>query len=56
MNKSDSIIVHSTSEGKLYINEKEFFNNNKVKEMVKKLINSSVYQDIKFNRKGIGKK
>lgn len=36
----------STREGRLYIPTKDFFKQDKVKQMVTKLINSSVYKDI----------
>ncbi len=55
MNKPESNIVHSTSEGKLYIKEEEFFNNDRVRDMVKRLINSSVYTNIKANRREASK-
>lgn len=52
MNKTENSVVHSTAEGKLYIKEKEFFNNDRVRNMVKRLINSSVYTSIKSNQRG----
>lgn len=50
MKTSDNIIVHSTSDGKLFIEEKEFFASEKVQNIVKKLLNSSVYKGIKSDR------
>jgi len=50
MKSNNKIIVHSTSGGKLFIKEKEFFSNGKVQGMVKKLLDSSVYKSIKAEK------
>jgi hypothetical protein len=44
---SGKIIVHGTSQGKLYIKEKEFFNNSNVRSILAKLINSTTVKAIK---------
>lgn len=47
MSKSKKVsYVKSTKEGRLYIPTSDFFKQEKVKDMVDKLINSSVYKDI----------
>ncbi|MGN6618525.1 MAG: hypothetical protein ACTHJ5_15230 [Ilyomonas sp.] len=40
-------IIRSTESGRLYIENYDFFNQEKVKQMVEKLINSNVYKKIK---------
>lgn len=40
-------IIRSTESGRLYIENYDFFNQEKVKQMVEKLINSNVYKEIK---------
>jgi len=50
MKTSDNVNIHSTSGGKLYIKEKEFFASDKVQGMVKKLLSSSVYKNIKSDK------
>lgn len=44
---TDKVIIHGTSEGKLFIEESEFFNNNKVKAIFKKLFKSNIYKELK---------
>ena len=45
--KNDQIPFHATSTGRLYINENEFFKTPKVRRMIDKLLNSSLYKEIK---------
>jgi len=44
---SEKIRVHATSEGRLYIDENEFFRNPKIRRMIEKMLNSSLYKEIK---------
>jgi hypothetical protein len=46
-NKKDKVRFHASSTGRLYIKEDEFFKTSKVKGIIKKLLNSSIYKDIK---------
>lgn len=43
---SEKSYVKSTREGRLYIPTEDFFKQDKIKKMVHKLMNSSVYKDI----------
>lgn len=45
--KNDQVQFHASSTGRLYIKEDEFFKTSKVKGIIKKLLNSSIYKDIK---------
>jgi hypothetical protein len=45
--KKDQVQFHASSTGRLYIKEDEFFKTSKVKSIIKKLLNSSIYKDIK---------
>jgi hypothetical protein len=49
MNGKDQIPRHATSTGRLYIDENEFFKTPKVRRMIEKLLNSSLYKEIKAN-------
>jgi hypothetical protein len=46
-NKADQVQFHATSTGRLFIKEEEFFKTSKVKKLINKLLNSSIYKDIK---------
>jgi hypothetical protein len=46
-NKKDEINFHASSTGRLYIKENEFFKTTKVKKQIEKLLESSIYKDIK---------
>jgi hypothetical protein len=46
-NKSDQIPRHATSTGRIYIDENEFFRTPKIRRMIEKLLNSSLYKEIK---------
>jgi hypothetical protein len=45
--KNDQVQFHASSTGRLYIKEDEFFKTSKVKGIIRKLLNSSIYKDIK---------
>ena len=49
MTGKDQIPRHATSTGRLYIDENEFFKTPKVRRMIEKLLNSSLYKEIKAN-------
>ena len=42
-----SAIIRSTESGRLYIESTDFFNQDRVKKMVKELVNSNLYKRIK---------
>jgi len=48
--KKRQIPGHATSTGRLYIKEEEFFQVPKVKEAIGKLLDSSIYKNIKHAR------
>ena len=43
----ESIKSHASSDGRLYIKEEEFFRSEKVKNLIRLLLKSSIYQQIK---------
>lgn len=45
--KDDQIKFHATSTGRLYIKEEEFFRTSKVRNLINKLLGSSIYKDLK---------
>lgn len=47
----DQIKFHASSTGRLYIKESEFFRSKKVREILQHLFNSSIYKQIKDNRR-----
>ena len=47
MNDKDQVPFHATSTGRLYIKEEEFFRTPKIRRMIDKLLNSSLYKEIK---------
>ncbi|WP_166641855.1 hypothetical protein [Pedobacter duraquae] len=48
MNKDKelSAVIHSTSGGRLYIEAQDFFGQDKIKNMVSKLMESSIFKQI----------
>jgi hypothetical protein len=48
--QKNEINFHASSTGRLYIKEDEFFKTAKVKDMIKKLLESSIYKNIKGGR------
>jgi hypothetical protein len=46
-NKKEEINFHASSTGRLYIKENEFFKTAKVRKQIEKLMESSIYKDIK---------
>jgi len=44
---SERIPRHVTSEGRIYIDENEFFRHPKIRRMIEKMLNSSLYKEIK---------
>ncbi len=50
----NTVIVHGTSGGKLYIEEREFFKNRRVIAILKKLLNSSAVKEIKNRAQASG--
>jgi hypothetical protein len=49
--QSDKIIIHSTSDGKLYVKDSEFFTNKKVQSMIFRLLKSKLYKNLKNSPK-----
>ncbi len=49
-NNADEIQFHASSTGRLYIKEDEFLKTSKIKKVVSKLLESSIYKDIKKNQ------
>lgn len=44
---SDRIPRHATAEGRIYIDENEFFRTPKIRRMIEKHLNSSLFKEIK---------
>jgi len=43
--------IKSTADGRLYITTKDFFRQQEIKEMIEKLMNSKLFQEIKSTEK-----
>jgi hypothetical protein len=48
---SEEIIFYSTSNGRVFIKPEEFLQTTRVKKMIKRLLTSKLYRDIKSKQK-----
>jgi len=48
--KGSNAIIHSTSGGRLYIEAQDFFGQDKVRKMISKLMESSIYKQIQQDK------
>lgn len=53
---SKDSVIQTTKEGRLYIENKDFFKQEKVQHLVKKLMDSTVFKDIENRKKEEAKK
>lgn len=49
--KTEPDIIHTTNEGRMYIKSSDFFKQEKVKVLIEKLENSSIFQEIEKHKK-----
>lgn len=56
MNKKENNIVHATDEGRLYIKTVDFFNQPKIQQTIRDLLNSDVIKNIDNRNKEKNKK